>query len=122
MDILQNDVQVKRNENADRQKNKAEKRARKDGARMLRGIVRLEREASQDERRSCKKNQNEKQRQSDGFQLSEGFDGVFVVIGVVITHHQNRSPYGERDAGQESKDKIAGQDFFYAQCKDTSFL
>ena len=120
--IFQKASQIKREENADRKKYKSEKRTGENGALVLRSRKWREFQFPHDNSGCGEDDENEEERQSDREELRACLRGVFIVVRIVITNHQDRSPNRKNDAGQKSDREITEQDFFYAQCKDTSFF
>ena len=93
-------------ENADRQKDKAEKRACKNGELVVRRGKLSELKACKENRGRGEDRKNCRHRQSERAELGLCLKREFVVIGVEITDHQDRSPNGKHDAGQHGKCEI----------------
>ena len=104
--IFRDGFQIERNENADREKDEAEQRAGENGGLVIRSGKRLELKFSHNERGGCEKDKEDQKRKANGFERAACLQRVFVIVGVIITDHQYRSPNGKHDAGQNGKREI----------------
>ena len=94
-------------ENADRQKDEAEKRACEDGELVVRRGKLPELKAHKKDCGRREDRKNCRHRKSERAELGICLKRKFVVIGVEITDHQDRPPNGKSDSRKGSEDDIA---------------